>query len=205
MAQITTGIRSILSRPRVYNFFQRFIVDVSSREELINDYIKARPGDRILDIGCGTGNILRHLPQGVSYVGFDIDRKYIEHARAAFKDRGQFYVGAPEKWVTEWAGSFDIVMGLGVLHHLEDQEALDFFRIAREALAPEGRVVTSDPCFSPDQRRISKFLVSRDRGCHVRDPAGYSDLAKNFFRTIRGRVTHQTWIPYTRWRMECSA
>ena len=33
-----------------------------------------RLGMRMIDIGCGPGYILRHLPSGIDYIGFDIDR-----------------------------------------------------------------------------------------------------------------------------------
>jgi hypothetical protein len=35
--------------------------------------------------------ILRHLPPGIDYVGFDIDQAYIEQARRAFGHLGQFH------------------------------------------------------------------------------------------------------------------
>jgi hypothetical protein len=31
-----------------------------------------RPGDTVLDYGCGTQTLKRHLPEGVSYVGYDV-------------------------------------------------------------------------------------------------------------------------------------
>lgn len=50
-----------------------------------------RPGDRVLDVGCGTGALTTYLAEGVeaSFVGIDLDPTLIEAARAEslLKDR----------------------------------------------------------------------------------------------------------------------
>ena len=55
---------------------------------------------------------------------------------------------------------FDIVLALGVLHHLDDDEALTLFQIARDAMKPGGRLVTIDGVWTDDQSHIAKYLLS---------------------------------------------
>jgi ubiquinone/menaquinone biosynthesis C-methylase UbiE len=90
MGQITTGIRSILSRPTVYDAFQRLMGAQRRRRELATDYIRAQTGDSVLDIGCGTAEILNFLPS-VEYFGFDVSKQYIDAAHHRFGQRGHFF------------------------------------------------------------------------------------------------------------------
>lgn len=61
MAQVTTGIRSILSIPQVYDLVQRIMGAHSGRKNLVS-CMRVHPGQRVLDIGCGTAEILSYLP-----------------------------------------------------------------------------------------------------------------------------------------------
>ncbi|RYE84967.1 MAG: class I SAM-dependent methyltransferase, partial [Myxococcales bacterium] len=81
MSQVTTGLRSLLSHPIVYDSFQRILGDASARRRFSRDHLRPRPGDVLVDIGCGTAEILRYLPGGVRYYGFDLSPEYIEAAR----------------------------------------------------------------------------------------------------------------------------
>jgi len=49
-----------------------------------------RPGELVLDIGCGPGALLRYLPAGASYIGFDRNHAYIVQARREHGGRGTF-------------------------------------------------------------------------------------------------------------------
>jgi trans-aconitate methyltransferase len=48
------------------------------------------PTQRVVDVGCGTGEILDFLPAGIHYHGFDLDPNYIAAAREKYSDRGRF-------------------------------------------------------------------------------------------------------------------
>jgi SAM-dependent methyltransferase len=158
---------------------------------------------RILDLGCGTAEILAALPADITYVGYDMSPEYIGAARTRFAGRGIFHCRSLEQTEVETLERFDLVMGIGVLHHLDDSTARHFMRIAKAALRPGGRIYTLDPCFTPRQNPIARFLISRDRGQHVRDPQGYLALLQGLAVEVDGEVAHQAWIPYTHWNMQC--
>lgn len=202
------GLLRLLAKPCVYNLFKRGIGKPSNRARLVTEYIRPFPGCRILDIGCGTADILARLPDSIGrYRGFDMNPAYIEHARERWRTRTncQFTCQRVSEAVSPELGGYDIVLALGILHHLQDHEADDLFRTARQALRPGGVLVTYDNVYIPRQNRFAKWLIGRDRGQAVRTADGYRRLAAPHFTAIEGQVLHDTLrVPYTIFVMRCT-
>lgn len=205
MPQTTTGVRSILSAAVFYDLFQRLVGANSLRETVASDYLLVGPHRRILDIGCGTAEILRFLPDDVEYVGFDASPEYIESARAQFGDRGTFFARLVTDADLGALGQFDLVIAMSVLHHLSDAEADHLFDLAARALGDGGRMFSNDPCFVPGQSSIARAVIQRDRGRNVRSPQGYEALAEARFDDVRTVVRHDLLhIPYSHTLMTCA-
>lgn len=202
MAQVTHGVRAILSHPLVYSFSQSLMGAHKSRTEFAANYIKPFSGMKILDVGCGPADILAYLAD-VAYWGFDISEAYIKQARTRFGQRGQFHCRQLQLNDLGELPQFDVVLALGLLHHLDDSIAMEVMQLAHEALKPGGRLITIDPCLVPSQNPIARFLINNDRGQNVRDKSGYEALACKVFPSPRVDVRHQAWIPYTHCFMEC--
>lgn len=203
MAQTTNGLRAILSMPAVYSLFQAIMGSNQTRADFVREFVRAKPGMRVLDVGCGPADILSYLPD-VKYLGFDISEAYIRQARSKWGHRAQFHCQELSTATLEPLPPFDLVLVLGVLHHLDDHQALGVLTMAHSALTAGGRIVTIDPCLEPGQNPLARLLVSRDRGQNVRSRSAYERLAASVFSTVRVEVRHQRWIPYTHCFMECT-
>lgn len=198
MAQLTTGIRAILSHPRIYDFFQNLAGAKKFREIYVAEYIVPTGAERILDIGCGTADILQFLPAPVEYIGFDASAHYIDDARVRFGGRGQFFCQYVNEMTVDALGQFDIVMANGLIHHLDDNEVSSLCRIGARALRPGGRMITHDPCYSKQQSKLARYIISRDRGQNVRTGEQYAELLRPFFSEVQVSVRHDMAnIPYT--------
>jgi len=205
MAQITSGIRSILSHPAMYNFTQNFLGVKKARQTLVNEYLPQRKKLRILDIGCGTAEILEFLPQDIQYVGFDASVEYIAQAKQRFGQRGKFFAELVKSAHLDNLGKFDVVLAFGVLHHLDNAEAMTLFELASQALSNDGCIITIDPCFTPNQSAIARWLIEHDRGQDVRNQAGYEQLAAPYFTSISSAPRHDMLrVPYTYVFMTCT-
>ena len=86
------AIKDVLAAPWVYDLAQYVIRGTAYGPDFVSQYVKAKPGDRVLDIGCGTGVMLHHLPD-VEYVGFDMSEAYIDACRKRFGNRGSIHIG----------------------------------------------------------------------------------------------------------------
>ncbi len=195
-------IRSILARPWAYQLFFNLVGAPERSRILVRDYIRPKPGDRILEIGCGPGTIVPYLPE-CEYVGFDASAEYIAQARQKFS-QAKFVCERVSQYTLAERDYFDMVLALGILHHLDDPEALQLFQIARDALKPGGRLITLDGVWTPDQSRAARYLLARDRGEFVRAEENYVRLASQAFSTVTPNVRHGLLrIPYTHLIMEC--
>ena len=199
----------LLAKPALYSLIQ-YLLAGSYQERYVQDFVKPEMDARILDIGCGPGNIVAHLPKSVEYIGFDISAEYIESAKRRFegKKRGpkcQFFCGRVNDARLGQFEEFDIITANSVLHHLNDDETGTLFELAMRALKPSGRLITLDPCYVKDQSRIARFLLTRDRGKFIRTDVRYRELATKVFPHIESTVIHNLLrVPYTNIAMECT-
>lgn len=118
-----------------------------------------RPGDRVLDVGCGVGRmavpLLRHLDESGSYEGFDVMEQTVAWCRANVTPRhpgfrfrhldlrNAFYnpggrVNAAEATFPYESRSFDFVLLTSVFTHLLPEERDRFLAEIARVLRPGG-------------------------------------------------------------------
>ncbi|SHI44559.1 Methyltransferase domain-containing protein [Nocardiopsis flavescens] len=105
---------------------------------LLLDRVPARVG-RALDVGCGTGELVRALADRAGeVVGVDADPRVVDLARAATGERPgvSFLVGDAGRELP--AGPFDVIACVAVLHHLPFAPTLERLR---GRLAPGGTLL----------------------------------------------------------------
>ncbi len=197
MAQITTGIRKILEIPFFYTTFQNMLGAKRSRKEIVDRYLDIKPEMSILDVGCGPGDLFPFFPKGVDYHGFDFEKSYIDKAIKKFGGNGNFICDD----VTTFSfgeKKFDRVIITGVLHHLEDSQIDTLFSKLSLILKSDGFLICVENVFIPNQNKVAKYLISKDRGQNVRSDEGYIKLARKFFKNTNFEIRHNMLnIPYT--------
>jgi glycosyltransferase involved in cell wall biosynthesis len=110
------------------------------------DVVRPFCGDRVLEIGSGTGNLTRRLVPRRRYVASDVNPLYLSKLAALRSDRP--YLETRYCDVTDLAsfptdGGFDTVICLNVLEHVDDD--LGALGNIRSALAEGGRAVVLVP------------------------------------------------------------
>lgn len=191
-------MKALLRHPALYQAYQNAGGFFGARVRAIADYLSLRPGMRVIDIGCGPGYILRHLPEGIDYTGFDIDEAYIAHATRSFGRLGTFHCRRFDAATAKQFAGADVVMMNGVLHHMGDAELKTTLTDIRDVLKSDGVLFTLDGCYHEGQSRIAKWLLDNDRGEFVRDRNGYDRLLRGVFGQVRLAIRDDySRVPYT--------
>ena len=202
--QSDSGILRWLRVPFLYNLFQEAAGANAVRRALIRNHVRPKVGDKLIDIGCGTAQILQCLPE-VEYLGLDINPQYIASAKRTHGSKGTFVVGDAQSLRDDSRfKDADIVMAIAVLHHLDDQDAVQCIRFAYDALKMSGRFICLEPCWVPNQGALSRFVMANDRGRNIRTEQQYRELAARVFRNVTARVdTNPARIPYVNVVLKC--
>ncbi|WP_262179927.1 class I SAM-dependent methyltransferase [Haloarcula laminariae] len=98
-----------------------------------------QPGERVLDLGCGTGTLTAAIADsGVDVVGIDAAESMVEQARESYPDL-TFEVADAREY--EPNGAFDAVFSNAALHWVPDEDHDAVLAMVDEALADGGRFV----------------------------------------------------------------
>jgi SAM-dependent methyltransferase len=157
---------------------------------------------RILDFGCGRGDLLAHLfRRGVAASGFEISPDSAEVTRTRFAAEPLFrgVATSPGELAD---GSFDVVMLVEVIEHLLDEEVGSVLAEVRRVLADGGRVVVTCPNrenLAEDSVRCPDCGAVFHRWQHVRslDPRSIAELFQaHGFRTEKSEGVYWGLTPY---------
>ena len=125
-----------------------FGLGAAFRDETLRQF-EAKPGQRILDLGCGTGTLLVQLKQrcpDVQAVGIDIDEEVLAIAKKKAKEANTEIElkkqGAEQ--TAEPAESFHRVVSSLVIHHLETAAKVNAIKEAFRVLRPGGTFLLVD-------------------------------------------------------------
>lgn len=138
-----------------------------------------KAGERILDVGCGTGSLAVRLAQeapGAEVVGIDPDPDVLRRARQKAERRGVgalFHQGFLNPAFLESQAPFDIITSSLVLHQVPLDGKADILAMIRRGLGHGGRVCIAD--YGLQRTQLMRFLFR----CTVQALDGVVDTQPN--------------------------
>lgn len=180
---MNTLLKALASRPEI-SIFLRKIVEINFRNQkkIIRQYFESGPDERVLDLGCGTGEFSPYFSKS-RYVGIDIDPKNIVYAKKHYK--GDFRV-ADGRRLPFPNGSFEKVMVVGVFHHLSTEDCQLVFKEVKRVLKKNGKILIMEDTKS--DRFIVKFMQLVDQGAYIRDLFEWKSLFSDNFTIVKSGV-----------------
>jgi ubiquinone/menaquinone biosynthesis C-methylase UbiE len=194
-----------IGTPRIYEAFTRAMF-VGRRRRIyrgLGAASGAKPGDRVIDVGCGTGYLTRLLATAVgsagAVVGIDAAPEMVEYAarHARRFTNCDFTVGTAESLPIA-SGTADVVVCALVLHHLPPEVQSAAVSEMRRVLRPGGMALIAD--LEVTEPGVGTRLLLRVTGLsHMRRhaPSLQPMLAAAGFRDVRTGKSGE-WLGYAR-------
>lgn len=175
MSEKTTSLYKIVTIPFFYEAIQKTLGRDKARSYLHKNFLQTKRGAQVLEVGCGPGSLLPLLGE-VNYLGMDLNPAHIEKAKTENGDNGVFICGNAVTDTEHAAGPYDLIICIGLLHHLDDHECKSMINTLSSRLSSNGRFVSFDPTYIKNQNLIAKKMNDLDSGQNIRTPSEYAEL-----------------------------
>ncbi len=130
-----------------------------AKYDLVARKLDLQPGQRLLDVGCGWGGMVRHAAReyGVRALGVTLSREQAEWAQAKIKEEGLDHLAEVRhldyRDVKETG--FDAISSIGLTEHIGVHNYPSYFKLLHSKLVPGGRILNH--CIT---RPINKPVVT---------------------------------------------
>ncbi|MCW2773878.1 MAG: Cyclopropane-fatty-acyl-phospholipid synthase, partial [Nocardioides sp.] len=117
----------------------------ANKYELVARKLDLQPGQRLLDLGCGWGGMVRHAAReyGVKALGVTLSREQAAWAQQAIKEEGLDHLAEVRfmDYRDVQESGFDAISSIGLTEHIGVKNYPAYFGFIRDHLRPQGRVL----------------------------------------------------------------
>jgi 2-polyprenyl-3-methyl-5-hydroxy-6-metoxy-1,4-benzoquinol methylase len=158
----------------------------AEKERIIRDHAAPAPGERVLDVGCGSGVVADVLASlGADVTGIDSNPAAIAYARGAYSRPN---LRVEETTVDDLAlepDSVDRIYCLELIEHLDEPQGADLLAGFRRALRPGGTLFLTTPNYRGTWPVLETLM---DRLRLAPPLAGHQHVSRFTRRLLRRRL-----------------
>lgn len=186
-------VNLLAGSPRVLMFLRRILEgNFNAQKKVFRNDFAAKDGEKVLDIGCGTGEFSFFFQNAV-YTGIDIEKKYIDYAKKNHKGK---FLTADAAILPFLANAFDKILIIGVLHHIDDERCRSVLAEARRTLNSNGQALVMEDIKLAGEGLLTRLIHRFDLGKHIRSEEEYRILLQRHFAVEKEFTIQNGFSPY---------
>ena len=171
----------LANTPIIFNILRNIVEFgfITPKKTIKAELNNINPGQRILDLGCGTGEFVQ-LFEDYDYHGIDNDLQYIEYAQRKYNSRKFYFMDASK--MTFKDNYFNAVFIIGVLHHMDDELCGCIFKEIKRVIKKHGKIIIMEN-LNPESKTdfLGNLFRKLDNGNFIRTKEEYIKLLSNDF------------------------
>jgi SAM-dependent methyltransferase len=142
---------------------------IERRVQSFLPFLPPSKGSRILEIGCGNGELIIGLARkGFACAGVDVSDVRLQRLRD-LKLSGLEFFQAEGTTLPLPDGSFDSAISMQLFEHLHPDDAVEHLREVHRVLKPGGKYFLETPNRLVGPADVSRFFVDVAEGFHLRE------------------------------------
>ena len=146
---------------------------------------------KILDIGCGSGEISRFF-NNLDYIEIDVNPDYIEFARKIYKKNFEVMNAQKLRFKKRY---FDYVVIIGVLHHIDDKNCNLILNEIKRVIKDTGKIIIiEDVNIQSKIDLLGNIIRKLDVGEHIRTQKEWLELLSKKIN-IKKQYRFKSFIP----------
>jgi cyclopropane-fatty-acyl-phospholipid synthase len=162
--------------------------------------LELKPGDRLLDIGCGFGGLLIHAATNYGAIGYGVTTSKQHAATGQLRAvkaglKGRVRIEFDDFRTVQ--GEFDKVVSVGMIEHLKPSEFDRYFALIAGALAPQGRgLVHGIGCNAPTLEHdpfIQKYIFPGSGQPKLSEMAHHLEQNRLYILDVENMVRHYAY------------
>lgn len=202
-------MKSILKHHFFYNLYQNLIGCRSFLKRYVETFILAEINNKnsvkILDIGCGTGNIVPFIPDKCEYTGVDSSENYINYLTRKYSHKKNFnFIAKNVKDSLGINSKYDVIISEALVSSLDDNNFEILLSAMKKNLKDGGKIIISDMNYKDNYCAFEKFLLKNERGKYIRGQEDYKRIIEKHFSIEKITELKKVYrIPYHKIVFEC--
>lgn len=137
----------------------------AAKYDLVARKLDLRPGQRLLDLGCGWGGMVRHAAReyGVHAIGVTLSREQASWAQQRIKEERLDHLAEVRHMDYRHVGErdFDAISSIGLTEHIGVKNYPAYFAFIEDRLRPQGRLLNH--CITRHDNRFRETGAFLDR------------------------------------------
>lgn len=186
MGRASLPLQGLRGRDRVRDGEESMDLERSTQHEMLRRWI-APAGRRIVDIGCGSGELVRWLrEEGALAIGVECGEVMMRQAREADPEHPEIYLEGVGQDLPLPDESVDAAVMSFSLHHVPRESMVDALREAFRVLRPGGTLYVAEPISAGAGHEVVSLI---DDETEVR---GFAQEALDRAPSLGFEIVHET-------------